>query len=386
MCQGCGTGAAMEPEGGRDGGWWCLPRGGGGSGGGPAGAPRGFGGAHAEPPAGMPARIPSRKLTPYPGKGTYAAMQQIELVAPGAVRMDGRRGAVPGRGPAAVHPAPPASTASDAESGLEWRSDVAECDGQASGRAWSPSKLNHRGRLTRSGSRGSGSDDSGKGGGDKTDRSGGDSGGSGNNSGDSGNTRGTIASGSGRSGSWSSIEIDWNRPPRSLLEASARRVAQHDIDLKMQEREERRRKRELRRRSKPANATGYFVQYFFEAVAAGDAHWASAPKVAILFADEEARMLTHDGGRYYGKGGILKRLNRGLESLLKMTGPLKLDAKPEDIYSIPGIEITGPSEVGPLKWKVTYAMKHNMNTFKFEDEFDLIDNGQIKTLNRRLLK
>ena len=97
-------------------------------------------------------------------------------------------------------------------------------------------------------------------------------------------------------------------------------------------------------------------------------------------------MLTHDGGRYYGKGGILKRLNRGLESLLKMTGPIKLDEQPEDIYSIPGIEITGPSEVAPLKWKVTYAMKYNMNTFKFEDEFDLIDNGQIKTLTRRLLK
>jgi hypothetical protein len=31
-------------------------------------------------------------------------------------------------------------------------------------------------------------------------------------------------------------------------------------------------------------------------------------------------------------------------------------------------------------------MKYNMNTFKFEDEFDLIDNGQIKTLTRRLLK
>ena len=87
-----------------------------------------------------------------------------------------------------------------------------------------------------------------------------------------------------------------------------------------------------------------------------------------------------------GKGGILKRLNRGIESLLKMTGPIKLDEKPEDIYSIPGIQITGPLEVAPLKWKVTYAMKYNMNTFKFEDEFDLIDNGQIKTLTRRLLK
>ena len=379
LCQGyCGgAGGGGGGEEGEDGGWWCLPRAGG-------SLDAGFRGAAAEPPAGMmPARIPSRKLTPYPGKGTYAAMQQIELVAPGPVQMDGpRRRAVAA---SRVHPAPPASTGSDAESGLEWRSDVAECDGQASGRAWSPSKVHQRGRLTRAGSGGSGSDDSGANG-DKTDRSGGDSGGSGNNSGDSGNTRGTIASGSGRSGSWSSIEIDWNRPPRSLLEASARRVAQHEIDQKMQEREERRRKRELRRRSKPANATGYFVQYFFEAVAAGDTHWASSQKVDILFADEDARMLTHDGGRYYGKGGILKRLNRGIESLLKMTGPIKLDEKPEDIYSIPGIQITGPLEVAPLKWKVTYAMKYNMNTFKFEDEFDLIDNGQIKTLTRRLLK
>ena len=173
----------------------------------------------------------------------------------------------------------------------------------------------------------------------------------------------------------------------SLLEASARRVAKHQLEQKSQERRERRLRE--RQQRKPPNATGYFVQYFFEAIATGNSKWASSDNVDILFVDD-AKMATHDGGKYYGKTAVLKRLNRGIEKLLKMMGehkavPLEAD-QPIDIFRLPGVDIQGPQEVSPLLWNVVYSMKRGGVTYKFEDEFQLVENGQIKTLTRKWVK
>merc|ERR1711937_1104536 len=62
-----------------------------------------------------------------------------------------------------------------------------------------------------------------------------------------------------------------------------------------------------------------FTESFFRGLLNGNSEWASDERVIDCF-HEEARMMTHDGQMYYGRSGLIKRLNRGMERLLKMLG------------------------------------------------------------------
>ena len=66
-----------------------------------------------------------------------------------------------------------------------------------------------------------------------------------------------------------------------------------------------------------------FTESFFKGLLGGNAQWASDARVVDCF-HEDARMMTHDGQMYYGRLGLIKRLNRGMERLLKATDKLDM--------------------------------------------------------------
>jgi len=107
-------------------------------------------------------------------------------------------------------------------------------------------------------------------------------------------------------------------------------------------------------------------------------------------------MMTHDGQMYYGRMGLIKRLNRGMERLLKMLGEhgkgkknkLGLGANEQlDLKKLQalGLECLEPVQVEEGTWRVVFNMKKGVLKYSFEDEF-IMEDGKIKKLTRRLIK
>ncbi len=106
--------------------------------------------------------------------------------------------------------------------------------------------------------------------------------------------------------------------------------------------------------------------------------------------------MTHDGQMYYGRSGLIKRLNRGMERLLKMLGEHKGKIKgvkqqrkgdPLDLNKLQemGLECLEPVQVEEGTWRVVFNMKKGVLKYSFEDEFVMEDNN-IKKLTRRLVR
>ncbi|KAF8058910.1 inosine triphosphate pyrophosphatase [Scenedesmus sp. PABB004] len=69
---------------------------------------------------------------------------------------------------------------------------------------------------------------------------------------------------------------------------------------------------------------GAFAEAFLAALAAGDTRWGSAPGVAGLLSDD-ARMVGLDKQLYVGRPAIVRRLNAGVEQLVRMVAAASAD-------------------------------------------------------------
>ena len=99
-------------------------------------------------------------------------------------------------------------------------------------------------------------------------------------------------------------QFDYSRPARTLLEASARRLAQHPrTDTEGQE----------DGHSAPAQHIALIVRFmaaYAAAAAAGTSDWASFSEVADMFTVDTV-LITHDSGVYRGRQQVLRRLDQG---------------------------------------------------------------------------
>ena len=217
---------------------------------------------------------------------------------------------------------------------------------------------------------------------------------------------------------------DLARPASSLLEASARRLMQHqnakrklltalNADAGGDDEAPSAASLLLRANSKirnPANEVKVddgsdvhtdvaerFVHFFLQALQLGDITWALGYDVGLLFATD-VTMKAPDGMRYAGKAAVVKRLNGGVERLLKFTGPGGTTsgtglacAKPNadtddiDVKDVDKLrekfELVGPTVVraegaewGAHRggWVVCFAYKFRVNrmlSYAFEDRF-----------------
>jgi len=238
---------------------------------------------------------------------------------------------------------------------------------------------------------------------------------------------------------------DFNQPAQSLLEASARRLVQHQQRNKQlvaalggasglgggsertntakatAEKSEAIRKLMLSKSlsDRPALKTDEdilssvntqtaqtFVNYFLQALQLGDITWALGYDVGLLFATN-VTLQAPDGMRYTGKAAVVKRLNNGVERLLKFTGPRATCAKPStdedadvDVKDVDKLrekfEVNGPTmtradsaEWGPHRgtWVVTFTYKFKVNrmlSYAFEDRFAMRGKHIAAIVRKRL--
>jgi len=330
----------------------------------------GGGGHRVQEKRSLPSRSPSRKLTPYPGKTGASSLKNLQrLMAPGSQVMSaGDRQTSFNRSNAKKYSLTNVqeSKASSicANSGAK---PISEHNRRGRGRSNSNSNSN--------GESGSGSNSKSR----ESRSSGTNTNGSGSNeSGDTGTSSNTYST-------CSYDSIDWSKPPSSLLEASMRRVAINE-KREMENREKERIKK-LKLYPKPLKI---FTESFFRGLLSGNGQWASDPRLVNCF-NEDARMMTHDGQMYYGRSGLIKRLNRGMERLLKMLGEHNKKKKEQtdklDLQKLQemGLECLEPVQVEEGVWRVVFNMKKGVLKYSFEDEF-VMENNCIKKLTRRLIR
>lgn len=101
---------------------------------------------------------------------------------------------------------------------------------------------------------------------------------------------------------------DTTRPPRSLLEASSRRVAKHiEENLRLKKEET---------KSSGQNICKSFTEAYTKALREANLKWASEQNVTELF-HKEAKLITHDKQTHVGLTAIIRRLNTGTTSFLQ---------------------------------------------------------------------
>jgi hypothetical protein len=135
-----------------------------------------------------------------------------------------------------------------------------------------------------------------------------------------------------------------------------------------------------------------FANAFLEALAAGNTKWGSDAAVAQLL-HETAKMLGLDKQLYVGKTAIIRRLNSGMDQLVKMVAANAVDssgsssssnAAAELASSMPKplLTVTCPDpKAKPSLVVAQYTFKWGMRKFTLRDEF-IVKNGQIMRLRR----
>jgi hypothetical protein len=337
-------------------------------------------GAHLQQKKSLPSRSPSRKLTPYPGKTGASSLEKLKMLAPPGV--GGGGGMTMDRG-----------------LGNSFRRSNAKKYDLIKGSILSSSQDSRASSIcANSGAKPIKSEKSNGSSSRSKSNSNGDSSGSNSKSRESRSGTGTGGSGSAESGesathsTCSYDSIDWSKPPSSLLEASMRRVAMNE-KKEMVAREKERIKK-LKLYPKPLKV---FTEMFFRGLLSGNAEWAADAKVVDCF-HEEARMMTHDGQMYYGRNGLIKRLNRGMERLLKMLGEhnkgkgkkSKQTLGTDQVLDLNklqemGLECCEPVQTEEGTWSVVFNMKKGVIKYSFEDEF-VMEGQNIKKLTRRLIR
>jgi hypothetical protein len=142
-----------------------------------------------------------------------------------------------------------------------------------------------------------------------------------------------------------------------------------------------------------------FAEAFLAALSAGNTKWASEAVVGDLLADA-AKMVGLDQQLYVGKTAIIRRLNGGMEQLVKMaqataTDSSSSDASPGDataagssIASLakqlpkPQLTVSCPDPKGkPSVVEAVYSFRWGIRKFTMRDEF-IVRGGQILRLRR----
>lgn len=326
--------------------------------------------AHLQQKKSLPSRSPSRKLTPYPGKTGASSLEKLKMLAPG------RNGSMD------MDRSNSSSNFCSFKRSNAKKYDFKGLSSMNMDSRASSICANSGAKPIREKSNGSSSR--------SKSNSNGDSSGSGTRSGTGTGGSGSAESGESNTHSTCSYDsIDWSKPPSSLLEASMRRVAMNE-KKEMVAREKERIKK-LKLYPKPLKV---FTEMFFRGLLSGNAEWAADEKVVACF-HEEARMMTHDGQMYYGRNGLIKRLNRGMERLLKMLGEHNKGkgkkSKPVDqVLDLNklqemGLECCEPVQTEEGTWSVVFNMKKGVIKYSFEDEF-VMEGQNIKKLTRRLIR
>eukprot|EP00210_Caulerpa_lentillifera_P005528 g5287.t1 len=163
---------------------------------------------------------------------------------------------------------------------------------------------------------------------------------------------------------------DTTQPPRSLLEASSRRVAKH-IEESMKVKQE-------EKKISGQNICKRFTEAYTKALKNANLKWASEQNVTELF-HQEAKLITHDKQIHVGLTAIIRRLNTGVENLLKMADQNEDQMNAEAAEDM--VSVSEPKEMSEGVWVVTYKTQWGIRVFTFEDEFHIHDN-KIKKLKR----
>eukprot|EP00877_Chromochloris_zofingiensis_P013709 jgi/Chrzof1/8592/Cz03g16200.t1 len=132
-----------------------------------------------------------------------------------------------------------------------------------------------------------------------------------------------------------------------------------------------------------------FADAFFNALGEGNVKWASSPAVAGLF-DDSAQMVATDKQLFTSKTAIIRRLNSGMEQLVKMFhqhlgAEVSSSSIQEAVAGLPKPTITVmcPNPARPAYVVAEYHIKWGVRRFTFRDEF-VIKAGLIKRLRRAL--
>ncbi|GAB4818713.1 hypothetical protein N2152v2_005759 [Parachlorella kessleri] len=146
-------------------------------------------------------------------------------------------------------------------------------------------------------------------------------------------------------------------PSRSLLEASARRLAQSDTMQHSSQAAEAGDTRDVPMR---------FLGLYMAAVRDGNAKWTADSEVSNLF-EEQVKMVTQDKQTFHGKQAVLRRLDKGVDMLIKMAGK---DAE------VPTYEVVGPT-LGPSgASQIDLTIRRGKNTLRLRLEF-MLSGGRI---------
>jgi hypothetical protein len=143
-----------------------------------------------------------------------------------------------------------------------------------------------------------------------------------------------------------------------------------------------------------------FAEAFLAALSAGNTKWASEAAVGDLLADA-AKMVGLDKQLYVGKTAIIRRLNGGMEQLVKMAQATATDssssssellgdatAAGSSIASLakhlpkPQLTVSCPDPKGkPSVVEAVYSFRWGIRKFTMRDEF-IVRGGQILRLRR----
>jgi len=152
---------------------------------------------------------------------------------------------------------------------------------------------------------------------------------------------------------------------RSLFEASAYRVASHEYSDK------------IKRGQPDVDHKGIpdkFLELYLAALKDSNTRWASSPEVAALFADS-AKLVSQDKQSSNGKAAVLRRLDQGVEMLVKMAGK---DA------AMPDWDVKGPNLTESLTHEYKCTVRRGALKLSFSLDF-MIVGGKIQQLrNTRL--
>jgi aldehyde:ferredoxin oxidoreductase len=135
-----------------------------------------------------------------------------------------------------------------------------------------------------------------------------------------------------------------------------------------------------------------FADAFLAALATGNTKWGSDAAVAQLLHDT-AKMVGMDKQLYVGKTAIIRRLNSGMDQLVKMVAANAVDsgsssnaaaAAAELASSMPKPQLSvmcPDPKAKPSLVVAQYTFKWGLRKFTLRDEF-LVKNGQIMRLRR----
>jgi hypothetical protein len=152
-----------------------------------------------------------------------------------------------------------------------------------------------------------------------------------------------------------------------------------------------------------------FAEAFLQALAAGDTKWASSSAVGGLI-NETAKMVGLDKQLYVGKAAIIRRLNGGMEQLVKMgqataadsssssssggsnAGPAAAAGSSSSSSSSvaalaqklpkPQLSVSCPDPKGkPSRVEAVYTFKWGIRKFTMRDEM-IVRDGEILRLRR----